>query len=407
MPVYTYRAKDEAGKTVAGLLEAPNEGEADSSLRNQGLFVISVREQAQRRAKPATVGSVGRISRRDLILFTVHLGTILGAGIPLAAGLREFAQEAPNPKMRAVAEAILQSVEGGALMSEAMARMPRTFPETYVAMVRAGEATGRLDRVLMDQVASLEWQEGIVRQIRQASIYPLVLLSALTGLMILLMTFVLPRFKAVLTKTGATLPLPTKIVITVGDFLQANWPTVLLGIVGVVLGYRFLLTFPAGRLLVDRVKLRLPIFGNIILKVALGRFAHHMETLYRAGVDFVLTLTVVERVVGNAAIARAVAQVRERVMAGMSFTDALRSTGQFPPLVLRMVGSGELAGNLGDGLAKVSQYYDREVPDAVRRLFAFMEPAMITCLTFIVLGAILSVYLPIYTILSRISARPR
>ncbi|MBI4561752.1 MAG: type II secretion system F family protein [Candidatus Rokubacteria bacterium] len=407
MPRYAYRAKDEAGKTVAGVLEAPNEGEADSSLRNQGLFVISVREEAQRQAKPRAIASVGRISRRDLILFSIHLATILGAGIPLAAGLREFAQEATNPKMRAVAERILASVEGGALMSEAMARMPRTFPEVYVAMARAGEASGRLDRVLMDQVASLEWQDGIVRQIRQASLYPLLLLTALGGLMVLLFTFVLPRFATILTKTGAPLPLPTKIVLGVGTFLQTNWPTVALGIAAVVVGFRFLLTFPAGRLFVDRVKLRLPIFGNIILKVALGRFAHHMETLYRAGVDFVVTLTVVERVVGNAWIARAVAQVRERVMAGMSFTEALRSTGQFPPLVLRMVGSGELAGNLGDSLAKVTQYYDREVPDAVRRLFAFMEPAMIACLTVIVLGAILSVYLPIYTILSRISARPR
>lgn len=407
MPRYAYRAKDEAGKTVAGVLEAPNEGEADSSLRNQGLFVISVREEAQRQAKPAAIASAGRISRRDLILFSIHLATILGGGIPLAAGLRDFAEEATNPKMRAVAQRILASVEGGALMSEAMARMPRTFPEVYVAMVRAGEASGRLDQVLMDQVASLEWQDGIVRQIRQASLYPLLLLTALGGLMGLLFTFVLPRFAAILTKTGAPLPLPTKIVLGVGTFLQTNWPTVALGIVAVVVGYRFLLTFPAGRLLVDRVKLRLPIFGNIILKVALGRFAHHMETLYRAGVDFVVTLTVVERMVGNAWIARAVAQVRERVMAGMSFTDALRSTGQFPPLVLRMVGSGELAGNLGDSLAKVTQYYDREVPDAVRRLFAFLEPAMIACLTLVVLGAILSVYLPIYTILARISARPR
>jgi len=132
-----------------------------------------------------------------------------------------------------------------------------------------------------------------------------------------------------------------------------------------------------------------------------------METLYRAGVEFVLALNVLERVVGNSVIARAVAQVRERVIVGMSFTDALRSTRQFPPLVLRMVGTGELSGNLGDSLAKVAQYYDREVPDSVRRLFALLEPVMIASLTVIVLGAILSVYLPIYTILSRLSSRPR
>lgn len=407
MPAYTYRARDDAGRAVAGILEAPSEGELDSSLRNQGLYVISVREQAPPRTKSAKAASVGRISRRDLVLFTVHLATILGAGISLAEGLREFAKEAPNPKMRAVAEGILEAVENGALLSEAMSRMPKTFPEVYVAMVKAGEASGHLDQVLMDLVASVEWQDGLVRQVRQASIYPLLLLSALFGLTTLLFTFVLPRFAAILTKTGAPLPLPTKIVLGLGNFMQANWQTVFLGIFALVVGYRFVLSFPAGRFLMDRVKLRLPIFGNIILKVALGRFAHHMETLHRAGVDFVVTLTVVERVVGNAAIARAVAQVRERVMAGMSFTDALRSTGRFPPLVLRMIGSGELSGTLDDSLAKVTQYYNREVPEAVRQLFTFLEPAMIACLTVVVLGAILSVYLPIYTILAKLGTRPR
>lgn len=407
MPVYTYRAKDEVGKTLTGVLEATNEGEADSSLRTQGLFVISVREQAQRRARAARADSVGRVSRRNLILFTTHLATILGAGIPLVAALKEFAEEATDPKMRAMVERIRASVEGGALLSEAMARMPRTFPEVYVAMVRGGEATGRLDRVLMDQVASLEWQEGIVRQIRQASLYPMLLMTAILGLMVLLFTFVIPRFAGVLKKVGGELPLPTQIVLTIGNFMQANWLLVFLGIAGLAIGYRFLLTFPAGRLLVDRVKLQVPVVGPLFRKVALARFTHHMDTLYRAGVDFVLALTVLERVVGNAVIARAVAQVRERVMVGMSFTEALRSTGQFPPLVLRMLGTGEASGDLGDSLAKVSQYYDRDVPDSVRRLFTILEPAIIACLTMIVLGAILAVYLPIYSILGRLSVRPR
>lgn len=407
MPAYAYRARDEAGRAVAGVLDAPSEGEVDSSLRNQGLYVISVREQAPPRAKSPSRVSVGRVSRRDLIVFTVHLGTILGAGIPVSTGLREFAQEAPNPKMRAVAEGVREAVENGALLSEAMSRMPKVFPEVYVAMVQAGEASGRLDRVLMDLVTSLEWQDGIVSQVRQASLYPLLLLTALMGLLTLLFTFVLPRFTAMILKFGAELPLPTRIVMGVGNFMQAYWQTVFLGIVVLIIGYRFLLTFPAGRYLADRVKLGLPIFGSVIRKVALGRFAHHMETLHRAGVDFVVALNVLERVVGNAVFARAVAQVRERVMAGMSFTEALRSTGQFPPLVLRMVGSGEITGTLDDSLAKVTQYYDREVPDTVRRLFAFLEPAMIASLSMIVLGAILSVYLPIYTLLAKLGARPR
>jgi len=160
-----------------------------------------------------------------------------------------------------------------------------------------------------------------------------------------------------------------------------------------------------GRLAIDRFKLQLPIFGTILRKVALSRFTHNLETLHRAGVEFVYALTVLERVVGNAAIARAVAQVKERVIGGMAFTEALRASGEFPPLVLRMVASGEMSGNLADSLGKVSQYYDKEVPDSVRRLFALIEPAMITVMAVVVLGSILSVFLPIYNILGKIGGQ--
>lgn len=406
MPHYAYKAKDAGGKTVTGLMEAPSEDQVDLTLRQKGLYVISVQartEPTQRAKRPAA--SVGRVSRRDLILFTTHLGILFSAGVSLTDGLREFAQEPPNPRLGRVAASVLQSVEEGALLSEAMARLPGTFPEVYVAMVRAGETSGRLDQVLMDLVKSLEWQEEIARQIRQASIYPIILLSAFSGLVIFLVTFVFPRFSVVLSRIGAPLPLPTRILMGAGDFFRANWAMLLLGIFALVLGYRFLRSVPAGRLLVDRVKLRLPILGNIFLEVALARFAHHMETLYRAGVEFVRALTVLEQVVGNRVIARAVAQARERVIAGMSFTDALRSTGQFPPLVLRMVGTGETSGSLDVSLAKVTQYYDREVPNAVRRFFAFLEPAIIACLAGVVLVAVLSVYLPIYSLLSNVRAR--
>lgn len=407
MPHYAYRAKDDWGKTVTGVMEVPTEEQVDLSLREKGLYVISVqpRGPARQAAKRPAARSVGRVSRRDLIMLTSHLQTLFAAGIPLVPGLREFAEEAPSQAIGAVASAILERVQGGTMLSEAMAEYPNVFPELYVALVKAGEASGRLDAVFADIVASMEWQQGMVSQVRQASIYPLILMFALSGLVTILFTFVLPRFSKILERTGAPMPLPTKIVMTIGGFMQANWTYLLFGGAALVVLVRLAVRTPAGRLALDRLKLQLPVFGVIIRKAALSRFAHHLETLYRTGVEFVYALSVVERVVGNAVIARAVAQVRERVIGGMGFTDALRASGEFPPLVVRMVGSGEMSGNLADSLGKVSQYYDREVPDAVRRLFGLIEPAMITVLAVVVLGAILSVFLPIYSILAKIGSQ--
>jgi type IV pilus assembly protein PilC len=408
MPHYAYRATDDGGKTVTGLVEAPTEEQLDLNLREQGLFIISIEPQAapgtRPVAKPARL-SVSRVSRRDLILLTTHLGTLFGSSIPLAAGLREFAEEPPSKSIGVVATAILDAVEGGQMLSEAMARYPRIFPEIYVALVRAGEASGHLDAIFADLVASMEWQQDIVSQVRQASIYPAILMTALGGLVVLLFTFVLPRFAKVLEKTGAPMPLPTQIVLGIGGFMEANWPYVFSGAIAAVVGVRILVRTSGGRMAMDRFKLTLPIFGGIIRKVALSRFAHNLETLLRSGVEFVYALTVLERVVGNAYIAQALSQVRTRVIGGMGFSDALKTTRQFPPLVVRMVANGEMSGKLPDSLGKVSQYYDKEVPDAVKRVFSMIEPVMITVLAVVVLGSILSVFLPIYGVLAKIGGQ--
>lgn len=415
MPIYAYRAKDETGRTRVGTLEAPDDAAADTSLRREGLYILAVTELVERpqrepaapaRRREVAAPAPRRLSRRDLILFTVQLGTVLRAGIPLNTGLDDFARDTRNPRLAAVAHHILTSLEGGALLSDALAQLPDTFPEVYVAVVRAGETTGHLDQVLLDIVKSLEWQDGIRRQVRQASIYPALLLLAFFGLMALLFLFVFPRFKPIFERLRVPLPLPTRIVLGVGDFLQTYWAMLLLTIVAIVVSYRLIAGTSGGRLLVDRIKLHLPIFGAILRNVALARFTHHMETLQRAGVNFILALQVLERVVGNSVMARAVAQVRERVISGMSFAEALASTGQFPPLVLRMVATGEMSGSLEETLAKVTEYYDREVPDAVRRFLVLLEPAMIAVMAVVVLGAMLAVYLPIYGMVMNIRTRP-
>lgn len=403
MAQYAFRAKDFQGSTLAGTLEAPTEEQAESVLRERGLVVVALAPEG---------GAVGRarrerMSEHERILFTLHLGTVLSSGVPIIAGLRDFVDPMTRPGLRRVVEGLIADLQAGASLSEALARRPQAFPDLYVNVVRAGETSGRLDEVLRDLVAFLEWQEELRSQIRSASIYPTLLVIALTGLTVFLATFVFPRFAAVLAVVHAPLPLPTRMVLGAGALLQAYWPYLVLAAVGLVLLYRLIAATPGGRLLIDGLKLRIPVLGSLLLKIAMSRFAHHLESLYRSGVDFVVALNAVERVMGNTVLARAVAQARQRVMAGVSLTDALRSTGQFPPLVLRMAASGEASGTLGDTLRKVSQYYDREVPTAVRRLFTALEPAVILLLAVVVLGSALALYLPIYSLISAVRPRGR
>jgi type IV pilus assembly protein PilC len=405
MPSYTYQAMDFQGRRVSGVVEAASEQEADQTLVRQGLYVIAVRERPARPAR--RVSASLRISRGDLIMFTVHLATVLSSGIPLVAGLTDFAQEAPNPRLRRVAEVIRESVEGGTTLSEAMAHLPGAFPEMYVNMVEAGEQTGRVDAVLFDLVTFLEWQTSLVSQIRTASVYPLMLLTAITGLFTLMVVFVLPRFTQVMIKANVPLPMPTQVMLGIGTVLTEYWSLILLGGVGAYFAFRTLVNTSGGRYALDRLKLSLPGVGEVLRRIALGRFSRTLETLYRAGVEFSRTMSVVERVVGNSVISRAIGEARQRVLAGSSLAAALRATGEFPPLVLRMIATGESSGTLEQTLNRVTQYYEREVPASVRRLFTLFESFTYIILGVVVLVTALSLYSPIYTMLRSLRVAPR
>lgn len=407
MPRYAYRAVDPQGRRLSGVLEASSEQAVDQALVQQGLYVIAVTERREAQKRPGRPAASLQVSRRDLITFTVHLATVLSSGIPLTAGLGDFAQDAPNPRLKKVAESIRASVESGATLSEALGRLPRAFPEMYVHMVHAGEQTGRVDAVLFDLVAHLEWQSALVSQIRTASVYPLMLLSGIAVLMVIMVVFVLPRFIQALIKIDVKLPLPTRIMLGIGGFLTENWSLLLLAGVGGYIAYRGIAKTPDGRYVVDRVKLAIPVVGEVIRRLAMGRFSRTLEALYRAGVDFALAMSVVERVVGNAVIGRAIREARQKVLTGTSLSAALQATGEFPPLVLRMIATGESAGTLDQTLNRVTQYYDREVPVSVRRLFTVFESLTYVVLGMAVLMMALALYSPIYSVLRNLRVAPR
>lgn len=409
MPKFMYQARTARGKLMTGTLDAATELAVDDALRTRGLYATRIRAESEQRTRkevrlaPASI----RLRQRDLALFSMHLATVLKSGLSLSLGLRNSAEASANRRVEAAAMVLLERIEAGKLLSEAMAELPDAFPDYYVNLVKAGETVGHLDEVLFELVTSIEWQINLRSDVRQAATYPLLLLSMLFVLAVGIATFVMPRLVTALSKTGMTLPASARIVVAFGEFVTGNWLQIVLGLVSLVVAARLAIDTPRGRYWTDAIKLRLPIIGTLVRQIALSRFAHHLRMMVKAGVNFVVALNIVEHVVGNRVLERAVADARERVMAGSSLGDALRATGQFTPLVIQMVSTGEITGSLDETLKKVSEYYDREVPATVKRISTVMEPIIYVCLGVVVLAVAMTLYSPLLSMLSQIQTRPR
>lgn len=404
MAQFAYQARTAGGKRVDGTLDAASETAVEETLRERGLFptIVRVRPVAVPRA-----AAPPKLNRRELALFTMHLATVMKSGLPLSLGLRHSIEEGANKRIEIVAHAILDRVEQGQMLSEAMAELPTAFPEYYVNLVKAGETVGQVDRVLFDLLASIEWQINLVGEIRQATIYPAILLTMMGIVTIGIATFVMPRFVGALSKTGMTLPMSARVVVGFGEFVTGNWLQVLFVIAWIGLSIRVFVGTKRGSYMLDSLTLQIPLVGNLVHQVGLSRFAHHLRMMVSAGVNFVVALNVVEHVVGNQVLAEAVARARERVMAGASLADALRETRRFTPLVVQMVATGEVTGTLDETLKKVTDYYDREVPAAVKRITTAIEPIMYVVLGVLVLGVAFTLYSPLLSMLSQIQTRPR
>lgn len=403
MPYFKYKARDRRGKEVRGVLIAENESALSLTLERMNLYLVSAREVKKERESLRPVG----VKRRDLITFTIHLATSLEAGIAIITAIRDFADSTENIKFKEVLNDIVKQLEAGAFLSDAMSKYPRVFSELYVNILRAGEATGNVDMVLKDLVKFLEWQEELSSQVKQASIYPSVVISLIISVITIMMTFTLPKFFPILKSFNVELPLPTKIIMGVSNFFIKFWWAIFGLIVGFVILYILTNRTYEGKRFWDKVKLGLPIFGSLNKKIALSRFSHYLSILYKAGIGIVQALYIVEKIVGNSIIADEIKKVREGIVRGESLSEGLKKSKYFPPLVNRMIEVGEDTGKLDESLNKVSEYYDREVPAAIRRFFAILEPAMIVLLGGMVLFMALSIFLPMYKLTSTIGTVAR
>jgi len=398
MPVFVYRAADQRGKTIAGVMEAPDSRAVVERLHREEYFPIDVSPQADSPGLWSRLTARG-IRNRDLVAFTQQLATLFEAGLPLDRSLSVLEELAQNPRLKAVVGDVLKSVRGGASFADALAKHhPRPFSRLYVNMVRAGEKGGVLEVTLRRVAEFLEAAQEFRDAIVSALIYPAFLVTVGGGTIVFLLTFVVPRFAVIFAELGQGVPLPTQILLTVSTWLSDYWWALALTLGAAVLGSRVLLATQEGRLAWDRAALRLPLVGEIIRKAEVARFCRTLGTLLRSGVPVLGALAVVKEIVSNRLVALAVERLGDSVKRGAGLSAPMGESGVFPPLALHMVRVGEESGRLEEMLLKVADAFEGEVRTALKRAIGFLGPSVILIMAVIVALIVVAMSLAIFSI---------
>ena len=396
MPVFTYRATTREGAIVEGVVDAPNEHAATERLKNSGVIPLKVRSTDQGKKKPFHISlRIGR-QRDQVLTFTTELSSLLGAGLPLDRSLNILCEISVDREMKVVISEILRSIREGGSFSDALQKHPSLFPTIYVNMVRAGEAGGVLDTVLDQLNEFLESAKELKDSVVSAMIYPAILV--LTGgiSIIVLMTYILPRFSVIFDELGGSLPLATKMLLAVSSFLSSFWWLFLLAAAGLVIGLRAFIRTKEGRYARDRLLLRLT--GEIIRKFETARFARTLGTLIKSGVPMLLALVNAKDVISNRVIAQSIDAVTKGAREGRGIAVPLAQTNAFPQLALSMIKVGEETGQLDVMLLKVAQTYEKSLRTEIRRFMGVLEPAMILIMGAVIGFIVISMLMAIFSI---------
>ncbi len=409
MPVYNYKALKDNGAAEAGVIDADSPKDARLKLKGRKLFVTELdRVDGVEGGKPgaATVPSkkfstlFARRRLQDLGITTRQLATLLASGVPLMGSLSAVIEQAEDRYLKMTLLDVREKVAQGSTFSDALAHHPLYFNELYVNMVKAGEAAGTLDKVLFRLADYLQAQHRLRARIGAALTYPIIMVAIGVVVVSVLMGFVVPKILDVIQKQGkgAALPLPTEILIFVSNTVKGYWWLMLAAIAALVVGYRAMVATPAGRLWADSRKLELPIFGNLLRKSAISRFATTFATLLESGLPVLESLSVVKRVVNNALLADTIELVRSKIIEGADIATPLKASKVFPPVVGYMIAVGEESGRLEELLKRIAESYDEEVDIAAQKMTALLEPLMIVAMAVIVGFIVLAILLPILQI---------
>ncbi|HEY6219641.1 MAG TPA: type II secretion system F family protein [Gemmatimonadaceae bacterium] len=404
MPEFWYSALTSAGTVQEGSMNAPDENVLADQLRAAGSFLIrtEVRGQIAQKAKSGRLTD-GVVERKDLLSFLEYVAGSFDVGIPMLETLDDVSTRMQSKRLRKIVAEIRYAVaEEGKSLSAALAEHPRAFPELYVGTIRAGEASGELGFALRQLVEYMDWQENISSQLKQATAYPGIVLTAVGMLVIGLLGFVFPRITPLLRVKNIELPWPTRVILFVSSFVHNDWP-IALSVVAVIVVFVFLVRrSERGRLVIDRLVLRLPVVGPVMRDVYMARIVTYLSLFYRTGVELVLSLSIVERIITNRVISRDVRAARELVTEGVSMAAAFGRSPLFPPVVIRAIALGEATGNLDTALTRAKDYYEREIPAAVRRMIIVLQPLLIAGIGGVILMVALAIILPILNIYNSI-----
>lgn len=398
MTVYSYSARTLSGDLRRDTIDVPSRDDVISFLRSQRLIPVSVRE------KPAGFSfSFGKkVKNRDIVIMTRQFATMVNAGLPLVQALDILVKQTDSEVMEKALGTVLHDVESGNTLADALAQHPKVFTELYINMVSAGETGGILDTIMNRLAEFLEKNEALARKVRAAMIYPAVISVVALGAIVVLLLFVIPTFQEMFASFDQQLPLPTRIVIAASDFLQSYWWALLAAGIGGAALFKSWIATSAGRLTFDRMLLRVPILGNVVLKSAVSRFTRTLGTLMNSGVSILEGLEITAKTSGNRVIHDAVIESRTSIAGGESISKPLARADVFPPMVTQMINVGEETGDLDGMLSKIADFYDEEVDVAVEGLLKAMEPLMIVILGSIVGGMIVAMYLPIFGVINTI-----
>jgi type IV pilus assembly protein PilC len=401
MPVFTYRGTNRAGDSVSGELAAASKMELINNLKRQQINVTKMSEKGKEFNLP-TFG--GGVDSKELAVFTRQFSVMIDAGLPLVQCLEILAGQQENKMFQKVLTGTRAAVEGGSTLSAAMRQYDKVFDALYVNLVEAGETGGILDTILQRLSLYIEKNVKLKRAVKSALVYPIAVLSVAAGVIVLLLWKVVPIFATLFLGLGVELPLPTRIVIGLSNFVGSIFGfLILVAVVAGIVGLKVWYGTPVGRMAIDRTLLKLPVLGILLRKIAVARFTRTLGTLISSGVPILEGLEITARTSGNAVIEKSLMEVRKGLEAGRNLSDPLKDTNVFPGMVTQMIGVGEQTGAMDAMLQKIADFYEDEVDAAVKDLLAAMEPAMIVFLGVVVGGIVISMYLPLFSLIGQLS----
>jgi type IV pilus assembly protein PilC len=423
MPRYSYVALDSRGQESTGFVDASSTNQAIGQLRQAGYFPTNVCEEAAAGGPDGKAMRLGpkaprpervvpsknvvlfqrkSVKPKTLMIFTRQLATLIDAGLPLLRGLNVLAKQERDSVLKTTINKVADSVQGGSTFSEGLAQHPRLFNDLYVNMVKAGELGGVLELVLTRLAEFQEKAQKVKNKVVAAMVYPIIVLLLAVAIMIVLLIFIVPKFETIFHDMLGDKPLPTITLFVMGisDFMQKHWTVLLAVAVVLFVTGKVAARTRRGRSVIDRAKLRAPLFGDLIRKTAISRFSRTLGTLVTSGVPILQALNITRETAGNTVIARAISQVHDSVKEGESIMQPLEASGAFPPMVISMIDVGEETGQLPEMLVKIAEVYDDEVDNSVAALTSLLEPIMIVLLALIVGTIVIALFMPLISIIS-------